>query len=88
MDAAHEPVPEISEEMVTIFEKICKKLRFLFTPQDFANPSLKAFYSQMEALVFDENEATFDDDTLPNVEAQDEKIAELIQQFNQLFEKV
>lgn len=88
MDAAHDPVPEISEEMVTIFEKICKKLRFVYSPQEFANPSLKAFYSQIEALVFDENEATIDDDTLPDVKTQDEKIAELIQQFNQLFEKV
>lgn len=82
------PAPEVPDEMVSLLERMCKKLRFLFSPNSFANPSLKAFYAQIEALVFDENETEVGDDTLPDVARQDEVMEAFIQEFNALFEKV
>lgn len=82
------PAPEISNEMVDLLERMCKRLRFLFSPNNFANPSLKAFYAQIEALVFDENETEVGDDTLPDVERQDAAMEAFIDDFNALFEEV
>lgn len=88
LDAANTAPPAVSDEMVAVFEKICKKLRFMFTPNNFGSPALKAFYSQIEALVFDENEAETGDDTLPDVDRQDGIVDAFIQEFNELFGSV
>lgn len=88
LDATNVPAPEVPDEMVRLFERMCKKFRFLFSPSNFANPSLKAFYAQIEALVFDENEPEVGDDTLPDVAHQDGVMEAFIQEFHDLFEKV
>lgn len=48
----------------------------------------QSFYSNMEALVFDEPRNELVDSTLPDVEAQDTKTEELIEQLTEEFGKV
>lgn len=78
LSEAH-PVPEIPDICVEVFKKICKKLRFTYSPDLFANPSLQAFYSKLEELVFDDDELEIlKDTTLPDIERQDSQIGEFL----------
>lgn len=88
MDAVNAVPPTVSDAMIEVFEKIAKKLRFEYDPRTFSDPTLKDFYAKIEALAYDENEAVFEDDTVPDKVAQDRRIEELIQEFNEAFAEV
>lgn len=63
---------------IELFEKICKRLRFKYEHKIFANPSLASFYSNLEALVYDEEVQKFDDLSMPQCKDQDEKIGQYV----------
>lgn len=70
---------------VELFESICKKLRFKYRPEDFVNPMLATFYSNLEALVYDEEAQEVNDLTLPPYEKQDTKIQKFVDHIEEEF---
>lgn len=66
-------------------EKICKKFRFTYNPDLFANPMLTSFYSNLEALVYEEEVEETQDVTVPPYDDQDKKIFELIDAITEEF---
>lgn len=79
------PAPQPTEAMVTVMEKICKKLRCNFDPSCFENPTLGYFITKLEALAYNEMASEYEDTSKPDIEKQDERIGELASQFMELF---
>lgn len=80
--------PEVPIEGEEIFKKICKKLKFSYKPEFFANPHLQTFYSNLEALVFEETGIELIDTTLPNKDAQDSALHGYVDKLTEVFGKV
>lgn len=80
-----QPLPEPTPEQVSLFEKMCKKLRFKYRPETFANPALQSFFTNLEALVYDEDVKEIVDLTLPEYHVQDEKIEPFLQDIEEQF---
>lgn len=80
-----QPLPEPTAEQVSLFEKMSKKLRFKYRPEDFDNPSLHSFFTNLEALVYDEEAKEIVDLTMPEYELQDQKIEPFLQEIENEF---
>lgn len=85
LDSVVNPLPPLSTEQVSIFESVCKKLAFKFRPDMFCNPSLQSFYTNLEALVYDESANEIEDLTLPEYSVQDPKIEPFLQEIEEEF---
>lgn len=70
---------------VDLMEKLCKKLQFKYENKLFANPMLASFYSNLEALVYDEAVAEVEDVTLPRCDDQDKKLIKFIDDMTEEF---
>lgn len=70
---------------VDLMEKLCKKLKFKYENKLFANPMLASFYSNLEALVYDEAVAEVEDVTLPRCDDQDKKLINFIDDITEEF---
>lgn len=44
LDVESPPASEVSSQSVEIFAKMCKKLRFVYQPEMFSNPSLQVSF--------------------------------------------
>ncbi|GAB0099056.1 ATP-dependent DNA helicase 2 subunit 1 [Sergentomyia squamirostris] len=83
-----ETVPEITPENVELYEKVIKKLKFKYSPKQFDDPALKNIYSNIEAFAFKTDGEQVEDTTLPDVERQDQKIADLVTAVNAEFGEI
>lgn len=88
LPAVNELTPEFNSEQIELMGRICKKLKFKYRPDLFANPSLLHFYTKLEALVYDDDSGMVEDNTCPRTNDQDAKIGDLIPMFEQLFGQV
>lgn len=70
---------------VELMERICKKLRFKYHHDLFANPMLASFYTNLEALVYDEEVEEAKDVTLPPCDDQDKKLSEFVDDIAEEF---
>lgn len=78
LDSVLTPLKQPALTEVELLENVCKKLRFKYQSNLFANPMLASFYSNLEALVYDEEAQETDDVTIPQYENHDQKIQEFI----------
>lgn len=85
LDSVLTPLNQPLPTQVELLEKVCKKLRFKYHPKYFANPMLASFYSNLEALAYDEVEQEVVDVTIPQYEVHDEKIQEFIDGLTEEF---
>lgn len=85
LDSVVTPLGTPNPYQVELMEKICKKLRFKYDPKVFANPMLASFYSNLEALVYEEEVQEYEDATVPPLEGQDKKIYEFIDAITEEF---
>lgn len=70
---------------VELMEKVCKKLRFKYHQNFFANPMLTSFYANLEALVYEEEVVESKDVTVPPYEDQDKKLSEFVDAITEEF---
>lgn len=72
-------------EQKELFKDLCKKLRFKFQPEQFGNPTLQAFYKNLEALVYDEEPDPLEDLTMPDLDRIDPKIDPFLGRIDEEF---
>lgn len=85
IDSIKLPLPVTTPEQVSLLEKMCKRLRFKYRPEQFDNPSLQSFFTNLEALVYDEEAKEINDLTMPDLSIQDSKIEPFLQQIEEEF---
>lgn len=78
--------PTVDQDVSSAMKKIIGKLRVIYAPSMFENPAVRHIYKQIEAEVFDQepDEELNRDATLPNLDAQDERIGQFVDMVNQL----
>lgn len=82
------PLSQPRPTQVELMEKLCKKLRFKYHPNLFANPMLTSFFSNLEALVYEEEVGESEDVTKPRTDDHDEKILEFVDAITEEFGEV
>lgn len=85
LDPYIQSLPEPSPEHVRLMTNFAKKLRFKYRPEMFSNPALQSFYTNLEALVYDEEAKEIEDLTLPEINLQDGKIAPFLDDIEEAF---
>lgn len=89
LDVCDKEAPNIdNQNAVELFERIIKKLKFSYRPNLFDNPKLKKIFNYIESIAFDieqDPDEEFDDSTNPDLESQDSKINEYVNQLTDLF---
>lgn len=81
--------PQTKPEATKLFERIIKKLRFKYKPEQFENPAIKTMYANIEALAYDSiDEPDIEDTTLPDINRQDTVISQFLDEFNELFGQI
>lgn len=62
-----------------------KIFRFKYESDFFPNPSLASFYSNLEALVYDEEVQVSEDNSIPRCEEHDQKIQDFLDDIEEEF---
>ena len=77
--------PEVDEDVVKAMSGVLSRLRINYSPAVFSNPVVSRIYNKIEEQVFNEDNTTANqDNTMPNLEAQDQRICEYVNQLEQL----
>lgn len=72
-------------EEVALMKKVVKGLRVKYVPEAFENPNVTTKYAQIEATILDEELEPMTDTTMPVLSAQDERLENLMEEFEGLF---
>lgn len=88
LDTVVKPLPEPKPSQIDLLTKLCKKLRFKYDHNSFINPSLASFYTNLEALAYEEEVNEVNDLSLPDCKHQDNKIQNFLHEIEEEFEAV
>ncbi len=76
----------VPDDKVDIFKNVIRGLKFKYRPEKFENPALQTLWRNIEATALNKDKTEeFIDLTIPNVENQNKKVAEHIEEIKQTF---
>lgn len=86
LSAMFAEAPEVDNDLLGTMKKLIGRLCVNYTPTMFENPVVSKIYQKIEEKEFgdDSDEDLNKDTTLPNVEAQDDRIAQYVSALDQL----
>ncbi|CAF3977349.1 unnamed protein product, partial [Rotaria sp. Silwood1] len=74
----------LTDDKVDLFKNIIRNLKFKYRPEKFENPALQTLWRNIEATALNKNKPEeFIDLTIPNIENQNKKIVEYIDEIKQ-----
>ncbi|XP_063708453.1 ATP-dependent DNA helicase 2 subunit 1 [Culicoides brevitarsis] len=77
---------EVINQGTELFIKVIDKLKFRYKPEKIANPKVTGLYEVIEATVLEEQPPPAIDTTLPDTEQMDAQLADVVEQFQELFQ--
>lgn len=79
--------PELDTDVSKAIKKVIGRLRLNFNPTMFFNPAVRKIYKTVEKNEFEESDDEEEvDSTMPNVDAQDERIEQFVKNLDELLE--
>lgn len=76
----------LADDKVDQFKNIIRNLKFKYRPEKFENPALQTLWRNIEAAALNKDKPEeFNDLTIPNVEKQNEKVGEFIDEIKQTY---
>ncbi|CAF1062062.1 unnamed protein product [Rotaria sordida] len=74
----------LDDDNVDLFKNVVRNLKFKYRPEKFENPALQTLWRNIEATALNKNKPEeFIDLTIPNIENQNKKVAEYIDEIKQ-----
>lgn len=76
--------PPVDRDVSDAMKKVISRLRINYTASMFENPVIKKLYSKIEEQVYEEDvdEEMYVDATLPNLDAQDDRVGQFVQKIS------
>ncbi|CAF1615179.1 unnamed protein product [Rotaria magnacalcarata] len=76
--------PRLPDDKVDLFKNVIRNLKFKYRPERFENPALQTLWRNIEATALNKDQPEeFTDLTIPNIENQNQKVAEYVDEIKQ-----